>query len=247
MYRGAGGQAFGAGHASAGVTTPSAIWFFAEGATGPYFDLFLLLANPNAAPAQVEVRYQLPNGTTIVKSYLVPANSRFNVWVDREDGALAETALSMVVTSVNGVPIVAERAMWWPGPGADTWFEAHNTTGVTETAPRWAIASGAVGGGRSVQTYVLIGNTSAFGDAVRVRLAFTNGTAAERIVEIAATSRFNVDVARMFPEAAGRTFGVIVESLSATPAQLVVECALYWNAGGRVWAAGTAHVATRLP
>ena len=39
---------------------------------------------------------------------------------------------------------------------------------------------------------------------------------------------------------------MIVESLGATPAQLVVERAMYSNAGGVTWSAGTAAVATRL-
>jgi len=37
-----------------------------------------------------------------------------------------------------------------------------------------------------------------------------------------------------------------VDSLGGTPAQLVVERAMYSNAGGVVWSAGTAAVATRL-
>ena len=39
------------GHESAGVTTPSTQWFLAEGATGDFFDLFVLIANPKATPA----------------------------------------------------------------------------------------------------------------------------------------------------------------------------------------------------
>ena len=42
---------FKAGHDSAGVTAPSTRWFLAEGATGPFFETFILLANPNPAPA----------------------------------------------------------------------------------------------------------------------------------------------------------------------------------------------------
>ena len=34
------------GHASTGVTEPSQRWFYAEGATGSFFDTFILLANP---------------------------------------------------------------------------------------------------------------------------------------------------------------------------------------------------------
>ena len=40
-----------AGHDSAGVTAPSTRWFLAEGATGPFFETFILLANPNPTPA----------------------------------------------------------------------------------------------------------------------------------------------------------------------------------------------------
>ena len=42
---------FKAGHESAGVTAPSTRWFLAEGATGPFFETFILLANPNPTPA----------------------------------------------------------------------------------------------------------------------------------------------------------------------------------------------------
>src|SRR5690606_22738889 len=46
MYA-AGTAPFEAGHGAAGVTTPSATWAFAEGATGHWVDMFLPLANPN--------------------------------------------------------------------------------------------------------------------------------------------------------------------------------------------------------
>ena len=47
MYRSVEGQVFAAGHASAGVTAAATSWFLAEGATGAFFDMFVLLANPN--------------------------------------------------------------------------------------------------------------------------------------------------------------------------------------------------------
>ena len=46
MYLNQPGQPFAAGHESAGVTAPATSWFLAEGATGPFFDLFVLIANP---------------------------------------------------------------------------------------------------------------------------------------------------------------------------------------------------------
>ena len=71
---GADGLAFGAGHESAGVTAPAMAWFLAEGATGPYFDLFVLVANPGTTAAEVEATYLLPDGTTVVKPYTVAAD-----------------------------------------------------------------------------------------------------------------------------------------------------------------------------
>ena len=66
-------------------------------------------------------------------------------------------------------------------------------------------------------------------------------------VHRAGDSRFNVDVAGVFGAAvANGRFGALVESLGATPAPIVVERAMYTNAGGRVWAAGTNALATRI-
>ena len=111
MYLDAAGQTFGAGHAAAGATSPSVMWQFAEGATGEYFDLFLLLGNPTAHEAEVEVRYFLPNGDAVVKMHAVPAFGRRTVWVDYEDPKLANTAVGMVVNST-AVPIIAERSCY---------------------------------------------------------------------------------------------------------------------------------------
>lgn len=244
MYRDLPGQAFGAGHESAGVTTPSTTWFLAEGATGPYFDLFVLIANPTADPADVTASYLLPDGSTIERSYAVPPASRFTIWVDREDARLADTAVSTTVRSTNDVPIVVERAMWWPGDSA-TWFEAHHAAGSAATAARWALAEGEVGGTPGIETYVLIANTSTSAVDARVTLLIEGGPAVVRTFRVLPRSRFNVDVRAAFPEASGRRFATLVESVDGT-AGLVVERAMYWDAAGQHWAAGTAALGTPL-
>jgi hypothetical protein len=243
MYLDLPGQVFGAGHESAGITAPATEWFLAEGATGPYFDLFVLIANPGATDALVEATYLLPDGTTVVKPYPVTAASRFNIWVDYEGGRLGDTAVSTTVRSTNGVPIIVERAMWWPEGG---WFEAHNSPGATTTGTRWALAEGEVDAARNLETYILVANTSAVAADVRVTLLFEDGTSMAQIYAgIPAHSRFNVPVGRFFAAAAGRRFGAIVESLGTAPAQIVVERAMYWDAAGQVWAAGTNALATK--
>ena len=248
MYLNSRGQTFGAGHESAGVTELSPTWFFAEGATGAFFDLFILIGNPGDQDAAVQATYLLPDGSTLVKQYIVGARSRFNIWVDLEDARLADTAVSTTLLSLNGVPLVAERAMWWPGPAfAPQWYEAHNSPGATSTGTRWAMAEGETGGPRGLATYVLIANTSNAAGEARVSILFEDGTTTAQTFPLLPNSRFNVEMSSMFPQTANRRYGVIVESIGTTPAQLVVERAMYADAGGVVWAAGTNALATKLP
>ncbi|MFN8061782.1 MAG: DUF5719 family protein [Vicinamibacterales bacterium] len=242
MYLTARGQTFAAGHESAGVTAPRDVWRFAEGATGPFFDMFLLVENPSAQSADVLATYLLPSGDTIERRYEVPPRSRFNIWVDAEPG-LEDTALSTTLTS--SVGIVAERSMWWPG-ASPTWHEAHNSPGATSVGPKWAVAQGEVGGPRSQSTYLLVANVSSFAGLARVTLMYEDGRTESRDFPLPAHSRTNVEVGAEFA-ANGKRFGAVVESMGSSPAQLVVECATYSNANGVVWAAGADSLATPLP
>ncbi len=245
MYLSTPGRPFAAGHESAGVTAPALAWFLAEGATGPFFDLFVLLANPNTTASTVTVTFLKPNGTTVVKPYVIGPQSRFNIWVDVEDPALSDTAVSTTVQVTNGVPVVVERAMWWPGTAA-TWQEAHNAPGATTTGTAWAIASGEEGGTSNAETYILIANTATFASTARVRLFFEDGSTVTKDYPVGAQSRFNVPVRSEFPAAADQRFGALVESVGLGAAPLVVESAIYGNAGGIVWAAGSNALATKL-
>jgi hypothetical protein len=244
MYASLPGEAFGAGHNSAGVTAPATRWFLAEGATGSFFDLFALIANPSAEAAEVDVEFLLDNGTVVSKHYRIAANSRYTLSVKDADPRLRDAALSTIVTSANAVPIVVERVMWWPSP---VWIEGHNSPGETTTGTRWGLAEGESGGERSKATYILVANTSDFAGSARVTLLFEDGTTAERVVALRPKSRINVpvDVAN-FPTSANRRYGAVIESLGANPAQIVVERAQYWNANGVAWAAGTNALATKL-
>ena len=252
MYLNKPNQMFAAGHGSAGVTAPATSWFLAEGATGPYFDQFVLLANPNPIPATVRATFLLPDGTTLTKDYTVKGTSRFNIWVDEETfphlglgKALADTAVSTTLVSLNGVSFIAERAMWWPGPTFASWQEAHNSPGATATSPRWAFAGGEVGGPAGTETFILLANTSATPGSVRVTLVpEASSPIPAKTFQVKGNSRFSVWVQHEFQEAMGRRFGAIVDSVGPTPAQLVVERAMYSNAGGVTWAAGTNALAT---
>ena len=265
MYVSSDTRAFEGGHNSAAVEAPSTHWFLAEGATGAFFNTFLLLANPNPTDAVVQVRFLLTGGAVVERTYTVPANSRRTYNVAEQDPSLRAAAVSTVVTSTNGVPVIAERAMWWPGPEAffgspgryaGIWYEAHNSPGSTETGTAWAMADGETGPAPVfTRTYYLIANTSAFPARIRVSLFSETGLPpVRREFVVPGNSRFTVDAAEHFPETqvyGFNGFGALVESLvnADTPvaAEIVVERAMYSNsADGIFWAAGTNILATKI-
>ena len=146
---------------------------------------------------------------------------------------MANVGFSTVVESLDPLlPIIVERSMWWPRSG---WTEGHDSAGATASGTMWVLADGEEGGPRNVSTWVLIANTSTWPGEARVTLLYEDGTTESRQFALAASSRTTVSGA-MFGRAAGRRFAVQVESLAAagaTPAQVVVERAMYSDANGR--------------
>ena len=212
----------------------------------------MLIANPTATDANVTLTYLLGDGRTFTRDLVATANQRSGVWVDVEQFPgvagfpLADVAVSTKVQSTNGVPLIVERAMWWPGDSS-TWHEAHNSAGARHAGTRWALTDGQLGGVRAHETYILVANTSAFAGNALVTLLFEDGTSAQLNYALPANSRTNVPVGVDFPAAQGRRFGAIVESIGMTPAQIVVERAMYSDADGVNWAAGTNALGTRIP
>ena len=255
MYLSRPGQPFGAGHESAGVTAPALEWFLAEGATGAFFDLFVLIANPGATDAAVSVEYLLVGGGSLTKTYTVPANSRTTIWVDDEQlpagsgqRPLANVAVSTAVRSTNNVPIIVERAMWWPGPALteNYWYEAHNSPGATSAATRWITGGGEIGGADGAETYVLIANTTTTPGRARVTLLFDSGATYRRDYDLPAKSRTNVPIGHDFALTLTR-FAIVVESLGVPPVPIVVERATYASPGGVLWGSGGNALAAPLP
>ena len=138
MYFGT--RLFEGGHESAGVPAAATSWFHAEGATGNFFDTYILVGNPNPTLANLTVTFLKGDGTSLVRNKQVPANGRLTLFVDGEDPTLADAAVSTTV--VSDMPVVSERAMYWAGTAA-TWFEAHNSFGVTTTSTRVGAGRGA--------------------------------------------------------------------------------------------------------
>ena len=242
MYSTAPGQPpFAAGHGGAGVTATALKWFLAEGATGNFFDLYVLVANPNPAASELEVTYLFPSGEPLVKTYIAGANNRLTISVDGEDPRLENTPVSIIVESKNNQPVVVERAMWWPSPN---WYQAHLSAGTTSTGTKWALAEGE--NATEKETYILIANTGATdGTATVTFLREGNESHLDPPIQITvplqANSRTNVRPS----EVAGLSgrFGTVVES-NGVP--IVVERAIYQTTNGVIWSVGTSAVATKI-
>jgi subtilisin-like proprotein convertase family protein len=238
-----GGNTFDGGHESAGVNAPSKLWFLAEGATGPFFDCFILLSNPGDVPAHATLTYLLPDGTTIPQTLTIAPKSRETVNVEGVDARLGNAAVSTTVTA--DVAIVAERAMYWPNI-AEGWKEAHNSFGVTETGLRWGLADGRTGGARAYSTFVLLANPNP--RVAEVQVNFLKAGATTPIVRtylLPPTSRRTIPVGDEVPELGAGVFGAEIQVLNFQP--IAVEKAMYWNSEGQVFAAGTNVTGTRMP
>ena len=153
-------------HAETSIAAPSLTWYLAEGATIGGFNLFYLLQNPSNTAAEVKVTYLRPApAAAIERTYVIAASSRFNVWVNVEDPALAAAEVSAVIDVLNGVPIIVERAMYRDGAG-ETFRSGHASAGIPAPASTWFLAEGATG--QYFDLFVLIANPGAT-DAQRLR------------------------------------------------------------------------------
>ncbi len=235
------GPNFAGGTASAGVTAPSTDWFLAEGATGSFFNTFLLLANPGANDATATLTYLPSTGVPVVRTHAVPARRRVTINIADESSALADAAVATKVSA--DAPILVERSQYWPQP---TWEEGHNSFGETTLGTHWGLAEGRVGGANACQTFILLANPGTDAATVTVKFLRTTGTPITKTFTVKPTSRYTVAITGPgsdVPELANESFGAEIESTQP----IMVERAMYSNANGIVWAAGTNATATRLP
>jgi hypothetical protein len=233
---------FNGGSDSPGATAGATTWFFGEGATGGFFNTFFLVGNPSSRNANVTMTFQLTAGGTVTVNKVVPAFGRLTVNPAAENAALANAAFALSLTSDELV--IAERSMYW-SLASGAWYEAHNAFGVNEPARKWGLAEGRVGTAQNFQTYILVGNTTSTPSTVRVTYLRVGGSTVVKSYEVAANSRFTIDVNSTAPELQNEDFGALLEVTEGSP--VIVERSLYSTANGVPFAAGTSTQAVRLP
>jgi autotransporter-associated beta strand protein len=227
------------GHESVGMTSPSMEWFVPEGATGPFFETFLLLTNPTTQATTASITFLPQDGTPVTVSKPIASKGRTTINIEQEHPSLANAAVASRV--ISSTAIVVERAQYWPDP---IWYEAHNSFGVTTLGTRWGFAEGRVGMARNYQTYILLANPGNVTANVDITFLRDDGkTPITKTFNVDPQSRLNVAVGVEAPELQNETFGALIESTAA----IAAERAMYSDANGVIWAAGTSATAVRLP
>ena len=230
------------GHTAPGVTAPATTWYLAEGATGDFRD-FILIANPDPDPthvAQVTLTFLRDGGAPAVTRSIpggVAGGERKTMFVNLDVPELANASFSTRVESTNGVPVIVERAMYFP-----SWEQefpgplGHESSGVTALSTRWIFGEGVTGGvapNPIFDTFLLLANPGSTTARVRVTYAKEGGTRFEQTVDVdpgldmPPNSRKTIWVNLDIPGFANAAFSMEVQS----DVPILAERAVYWGDG----------------
>lgn len=143
-----------------GVPTPAEVWMFPTGETGPGLTEQVVVFNPTEEVAEVEVEARLDdpatNGTPEPFELTVAPGRYAIVDVHNEERVPAGVGHSLIVRSLNGVPITAERVNSGADPAPRRGITS--TTGSPFGATTWYIAGG--GPTESRDEYLVLVNAS---------------------------------------------------------------------------------------
>ena len=168
-----------------GASAPATTWYFAEGATGPFF-LYYLLQNPATTPATVTVRYLVEAGSPVTRTRTLPPQSRTTIFVNEDDPALARASLGSIITS--DVPIFAERAMYLDGGG--TLGGGSASAGSAQLSTQWYFGEGATG--PFFQAFLSMLNPGTTAATATVTYHLADGSTASKAYTVPAEGRRTV-------------------------------------------------------
>ncbi len=131
-------NAWDGGHDVLGAKDASQTWFLAEGYTGPGFDEWLCLQNPQTAETNVKITYypKSGSGSPIERYWTLPAKTRLTINVNSDAGPNLE--ISARIESEQ--PIIVERPMYfnyngWTGGHDVVGFVPHPAVGIIKPSP----------------------------------------------------------------------------------------------------------------
>ena len=208
---------------SIGVPYPSKTWYLPEGSTGPGFQTWVLVQNPNRTPTSVKLSYMTDHGPRPGPQVVIPACARHTFEVSRD-----VPGFWGVSTKVQAdLPVVAERSMF-------TSTDATGSIGATLPATQWFLSEGSTGPG--MQTWILIQNPTYPEAHVRVDYMTPSGPVAGPTFTIPSAARKTISVA----DTVNNVWSV--STLVSSDIPVIAECSMYGN--NKTWATDSIGVTT---
>jgi len=218
------------GHIVAATSSPSTSWYFAEGYTGPSFDEWILVLNPQPFSQQALLRMLTGSGDILEFYYTLPAVSRFTIHVN--DLVPDQESSAHLITDY---PVVAERAMYFDYEGVS---DGHASMGCTQLSSTWYFAEGYTGPG--FDEWLLILNPYYYYSVdAQMEFFFSDGTSTSRTFELPPASRNTFKINDIV---GSRDVAVKVTTPPDFP--VLAERAMYFRYAGR-WGGG--HGALGVP
>ena len=195
----------------------SSTWYFAEGYTGPGFQEWLTIQNPNSTPVNVTIEYSYRGGGGTTQTLAVGADTRETVDVNAVVGAGREVSAKVTADK----SIVAERPMYFNFNGITG---GHDVMGANDTSTTWYFAEGYTGSG--FQEWLTIQNPNATAANVTIEYSYRGGGGSTQQVAVGANTRETVDVNSFV--GAGKEVSAKVTS----DQPVVAERPMYFNFNG---------------
>jgi hypothetical protein len=211
-------------HDSIGLPTPAPEWYLPEGTTRPGFDEWVLVMNPNDTGTNVRATFLTPTGIGGTYEFFMLPNSRGTIHVNEH---IADSDVSTVITSLEGLDIMAERAMYINT--ADGKRGAHDSVGAFMPSTLWSLPEGTTRPG--FDEWVLIQNPDDAAAEVRVRFLGSLGETGRITFTMPPHSRYSVHVNEFVNNLDVST---VVESIGTNPVGILAERAMYmWTADNK--------------
>jgi hypothetical protein len=207
----------GGGHSATGVTDPAKTWHFAEGSTTDGFDTWVIIQNPNRAPATVVMSFLREQGAPLTQQVVVAPTGR-----------LAYNTRQVVSGERFGLrldsdqPIVAERTMYFGGRPDGTGTGAHASAGATDLGTAWILLDGSPR--TPYQEQILVANPGGQSAHLKVEYLRADGKSATREFDVSGQRRLTIDVNATAPDKT-------VASRVTSDRPVVVERSTYFNDG----------------
>lgn len=193
-----------------------------------FWETQIALLNPGTTSAKVVVVFERADGQLVTHPLELGSRSRATL----SSAAFSDLeGIDFATRIESDTPLVVDRTVSWDS----TAYGGHAETALPEPALRWYVTEGATS---PFSLFYLIQNPDERAAQVRVTYLLESGEPVRRTYEVAPHSRKTIFVNGEGPRLAAVPVSGVIESLNDVP--IIAERALYLDAAGRGWGAGSA-------